>query len=38
MQKGKENLQGAGDALIALDLGPTGKLLEPLGDLSFDDL
>ena len=24
------------DAYVALDLGPTGKLLEPLGDLSFD--
>lgn len=24
------------DAYIALDIGPTGKLLEPLGDLSFD--
>ena len=24
------------DAWIALDIGPTGKLLEPLGDLSFD--
>lgn len=25
------------DAYIALDIGPTGKLLQPLGDLSFDD-
>ncbi|MBR6282210.1 MAG: homocysteine S-methyltransferase family protein, partial [Lachnospiraceae bacterium] len=24
------------DAYIALDIGPTGKLLEPLGDLPFD--
>ena len=24
------------DAFIALDLGPTGKLLEPLGDLTFE--
>ncbi len=24
------------DAYVALDVGPTGKLLEPLGDLSFD--
>lgn len=24
------------DAYIALDIGPTGKLLEPMGDLSFD--
>ena len=27
---------GREDAYIALDIGPTGKLLEPLGDLSFD--
>ena len=25
------------DKFIAFDLGPTGKLLEPLGDLSFED-
>lgn len=25
------------DALVALDIGPTGKLLRPLGDLGFDD-
>lgn len=25
------------DAYIALDIGPCGKLLEPMGDLSFDD-
>lgn len=25
------------DAWIALDIGPCGKLLEPMGDLSFDD-
>ena len=24
------------DAYVALDIGPTGKLLEPMGDLSFD--
>ena len=35
--KKARELTGRGDALIALDLGPTGKLLEPLGDLSFDD-
>ena len=35
--KKARKLTGRGDALIALDLGPTGKLLEPLGDLSFDD-
>ena len=27
---------GREDAYIAIDIGPTGKLLEPLGDLSFD--
>ena len=27
---------GREDALIALDMGPTGKLIEPLGDLKFD--
>ena len=28
---------GRTDASIALDIGPTGKLLEPLGDLKFED-
>ena len=27
----------AGRAAVALDIGPSGKLLEPYGDLSFDD-
>ena len=27
---------GREDAYIAVDIGPTGKLLEPMGDLSFD--
>lgn len=27
----------AGRGFVALDLGPTGKLLKPLGDLDFDD-
>ena len=27
---------GREDAYIAIDVGPTGKLLEPMGDLSFD--
>ena len=35
--KKARELTGRANALIALDLGPTGKLLEPLGDLSFDD-
>ncbi len=30
-------LTGRTDAYIALDIGPTGKLLEPLGDLAFED-
>ena len=28
---------GDGDALTAMDIGPTGKLLKPLGDLAFED-
>ena len=28
---------GRQDAFIALDMGPTGKLLEPLGDLPFEE-
>lgn len=28
---------GAGEKFIALDIGPTGKLLKPLGDLDFED-
>ena len=28
---------GRENAYIAIDIGPTGKLLEPMGDLSFDD-
>ena len=31
----KEAVKGT-DALVALDMGPIGKLLEPSGDLSFD--
>lgn len=29
--------QSGKDAYVALDLGPTGKLLKPLGDLAFED-
>lgn len=33
-----ENVRSvAKDLVIALDVGPTGKLLKPMGDLSFDD-
>ena len=28
---------GNDDAFVALDIGPTGKLLKPLGDLDFED-
>jgi len=28
----------AGKALVAASIGPTGKLLKPMGDLTFDDL
>ena len=34
-KQARENT-GREDAYIAIDMGPTGKLLEPMGDLSFD--
>ena len=30
-------VEAEGHGYVALDLGPTGKLLQPLGDLSFED-
>lgn len=36
MKNAKEAVRQAGRGRIALDLGPTGKLLEPLGDLPFE--
>lgn len=33
----KEAARGREDAYVAFDMGPTGKLLEPLGDLGFED-
>jgi len=33
----KEAARSAGHGWTALDIGPTGKLLEPLGDLGFED-
>ena len=33
----REAVEQAGHGFVALDMGPTGKLLQPLGDLSFDD-
>jgi 5-methyltetrahydrofolate--homocysteine methyltransferase len=32
----KEAVQNAGRGIVALDLGPTGKLLQPFGDLPFE--
>lgn len=31
------NSNGAHEKFVALDIGPTGKLLKPLGDLDFED-
>ncbi len=33
----KEGAQGLENKFVALDVGPTGKLLKPLGDLDFED-
>ena len=33
----KKAVEGYEDAYIAFDIGPTGRLLEPLGDLAFED-
>lgn len=33
----KRAVDGKKDKFIAFDMGPTGKLLEPLGELSFED-
>ena len=33
----KRACDGFDDRLVALDIGPTGKLLKPLGDLAFED-
>ncbi len=38
VRNAREALRLSGkDAVVALDLGPTGKLLKPLGDLAFED-
>lgn len=34
---GKEAAEGVEKRFVALDLGPTGKLLQPLGDLPFEE-
>ncbi|MBQ5884377.1 MAG: homocysteine S-methyltransferase family protein, partial [Clostridia bacterium] len=36
-KKAKELANGTHEKFIALDIGPTGKLLKPLGDLDFED-
>ena len=33
----KEAVKGREDAYVAYDMGPTGRLLEPLGDLTFEE-
>ena len=33
----REQTQNKGEKFIALDIGPTGKLLKPYGDLDFED-
>lgn len=33
----KEAVKAEGHGYVALDMGPTGKLLKPLGDLEFED-
>ena len=37
VQKAKETSTGTQEKFIALDIGPTGKLLKPFGDLDFED-
>ncbi len=36
-KKARDNSSGNHDKFIALDIGPTGKLLKPYGDLDFED-
>lgn len=37
VRNAREAVEEAGRGFVALDLGPTGKLLKPLGDLEFED-
>lgn len=37
VKNAKTACEGYEDSYIALDIGPTGKMLEPLGDLKFED-
>lgn len=36
-QKAREEAGRSEDAFVALDIGPTGRLLKPMGDLDFED-
>ncbi|MBR3141533.1 MAG: homocysteine S-methyltransferase family protein [Clostridiales bacterium] len=36
-QEARKEAGREGDAYVAIDVGPTGKLLEPMGDLAFND-
>ena len=36
-KKARERSTSPGEKFVALDIGPTGKLLKPLGDLDFED-
>lgn len=37
VKNARKAVEEAGHGYVALDLGPTGKLLKPLGDLDFED-
>lgn len=37
LRNAKEAVRQAGKGFIALDIGPTGKLLKPMGELEFED-
>ena len=37
MQNAKARFDGKDDVFLAFDMGPLGKMLEPLGDLAFED-
>lgn len=36
-KKARHEVSRDADAYVALDIGPTGKLLEPMGDLPFEE-
>ena len=37
VQQARSAVKEAGHGLVALDIGPTGRLLEPMGDLGFEE-